>query len=128
VSKASENDFIGINAYLPRNPETKAILADLRIAIGEMSRRATTLGIGPRYLHSTGQLHKGGDNNGVFLQITVDLSYDLEIPGQSMTFGTLERAQAVGDYEALVSCGRRIIRLHLTSIERLQTVVSTLRN
>lgn len=128
VSKASENDFIGINAYLPRNPETHAILTDFRIAIGELSSCATTLGFGPRYLHSTGQLHKGGENNGVFLQITVDPPYDLEIPGQSMSFGTLERAQSVGDYEALASRGRRIIRLHFPSIESLQSLVSTLRN
>lgn len=128
VSKASENDFIGINAYLPRNPETNAILADLRIAIGEMSSCATTLGFGPRYLHSTGQLHKGGENNGVFLQLTVDPSHDLENPGQSMTFGTLERAQAIGDYEALVSRGRRIIRFHLPSNESLRSLVSSLRN
>jgi transaldolase/glucose-6-phosphate isomerase len=127
VSIAKENDFIGINAYLPRNPETNAILADLRIAISDMSRCATTLGFGPRFLHSTGQLHKGGENIGVFLQITVDPSLDLDIPGQSMTFGTLERAQALGDYEALVSRGRRLMRLHFTSIEKLQFLVDTLK-
>lgn len=128
VSIAKGNDFIGINAYLPRNPETNAILADLRIAIGDMSRCATTLGFGPRFLHSTGQLHKGGENIGVFLQITVDPSMDLDIPGQGMTFGTLERAQALGDYEALVSRGRRIIRLHFPSIEKLQFLVDSLKD
>lgn len=128
VSKVKENDFIGINAYLPRNPETMAFLADLRIAMGDISGCATTLGFGPRFLHSTGQLHKGGENNGVFLQITVDPSHDLEIPGQSMTFGTLERAQALGDYEALVSRGRRIIRLHFPSMEKLRSLVYSLKN
>jgi transaldolase / glucose-6-phosphate isomerase len=126
ISKTRENDFIGINAYLPRNPESMALMAELRLAIGEMSGRATTLGIGPRFLHSTGQLYKGGKNNGVFLQITADPLQDLEIPGQKMSFGTLERAQTLGDYEALVSRGRRIIRLHFPSMEKLRFFVDSL--
>ena len=128
VSKAKEYDFVGINAYLPRNSEMMTLMADLRIAVGEKSSRATTLGIGPRFLHSTGQLHKGGENIGIFLQITVDPLQDLEIPGQNMTFGTLERAQALGDYEALVSRGRRIIRFHFPSVEKLRSFVNSLKN
>jgi hypothetical protein len=125
LSKAGKYDFIGINAYLPRNPETMALMAELRLGIGEISGRATTLGFGPRFLHSTGQLHKGGENSGIFLQITVDPSHDLEIPGQSMTFGTLERAQALGDYEALVSRDRRIIRLHFSSMKELRSLINS---
>ncbi len=128
VSNTKEYDFIGINAYLPRNSEMMRLMADLRVAVGEKFRRATTLGFGPRFLHSTGQLHKGGENIGVFLQMTVDPLQDLEIPGQNMTFGTLERAQALGDYEALVSRGRRIIRFHFPSIEKLRSFVYSLKN
>lgn len=127
LSKAKESDFIGINAFLPRNPETKALLAELRIAVGNMTGCATTLGFGPRFLHSTGQLHKGGENNGVFLQITVASSQDLEIPNQNMTFGTLELAQALGDYEALVSRGRRVIRLHYPSMQELRLHINSLK-
>jgi hypothetical protein len=72
-----------------------------------------TVGFGPRFLHSTGQLHKGGPNKGLFLQITADPVEDIEIPEKGMSFGTLERAQALGDYEALEASGRRVLRLHL---------------
>jgi hypothetical protein len=74
---------------------------------------ATTLGYGPRYLHSTGQLHKGGPNTGLFLLITTDTSEDLVIPGQPYGFSTLQRAQALGDYRALVDKGRRVVRVHV---------------
>jgi transaldolase/glucose-6-phosphate isomerase len=80
----------------------------------EKTRCATTLGFGPRFLHSTGQLHKGGTNEGIFLQITTDVTDDIVIPNEDLTFGTLERAQALGDFEALVSRNRRIYRIHLT--------------
>ena len=79
----------------------------------KQSGNATTLGFGPRFLHSTGQLHKGGANNGLFIQITSEPEHFLPIPGQGMDFGTLERAQALGDLEALLSRGRRVIRVHL---------------
>jgi hypothetical protein len=76
-------------------------------------RIATTLGYGPRYLHSTGQLHKGGPNTGLFLLLTTDPAEDLPIPGKPYGFGTLQRAQALGDYRALVDKGRRVLRVHL---------------
>jgi hypothetical protein len=74
---------------------------------------ATTFGYGPRYLHSTGQLHKGGPNRGVFVQITADQRKDLDIPGQPYSFGTLVRAQALGDMESLLKHRRRVVRLHI---------------
>ena len=74
---------------------------------------ATTLGFGPRFQHSTGQLHKGGANNGVFLQLVADAPRDAEIPGEGMSFATFERAQALGDFEALLAMDRRAIRLNL---------------
>jgi transaldolase/glucose-6-phosphate isomerase len=88
-------------------------LGKLRYWIQQLTGLPTTLGFGPRFLHSTGQLHKGGANNGVFIQITADPQVDVEIPGMNLTFGQLERAQALGDYESLVARGRRVIRIHL---------------
>jgi len=86
----------------------------MRLVMRDATRAATTLGYGPRYLHSTGQLHKGGGDNGLFILLTGDDSEDLEVPGQAYTFGVLKRAQALGDLEALRRRGRRVIRLHLS--------------
>ncbi len=113
IEQSRENEYIAINAYVPRNPRTLSRLQQLRGQILRSTRRATTLGFGPRFLHSTGQLHKGGANNGLFLQITQRPTSDAEIPGQKMMFGTLERAQALGDLETLLARGKRAIRIHL---------------
>ena len=113
IGQSHEGDYVAINAYLPRNPRMFGKLERLRASILKTTKRATTLGFGPRFLHSTGQLHKGGANNGLFLQITAQPAVTLEIPGQGMTFGTLERAQALGDLEALLARGKRAIRIHL---------------
>ncbi len=113
LAKTRPGDYVAINAYLPRNPELDVLLQSLRAAVTKKTGLPTTLGFGPRFLHSTGQLHKGGADNGVFLQITSDPEADFDIPGQGLTFGTLERGQALGDYEALASRGRRILRIHL---------------
>ncbi|MFC1986418.1 hypothetical protein ACFLWC_05445 [Chloroflexota bacterium] len=75
---------------------------------------ATTSGYGPRLLHSTGQLHKGGPNTGLFLQITADHEVNLAIPGKPYTFGVVADAQALGDFEALQSLGRHIMRVHFS--------------
>jgi transaldolase / glucose-6-phosphate isomerase len=116
---AEEGDYVAINAYLPRNEETAARLTDLRQRILDQTGRATTLGFGPRFLHSTGQLHKGGADNGLFLQITQEDGADLVIPGMDFTFSVLARAQAQGDLEALQSRGRRVIRIHLLAEDAL---------
>ena len=108
-----DGDYIAINAYLPRNEESQTWLTELRRHILEKTGKATTLGYGPRFLHSTGQLHKGGPNKGLFIQITRDDEEDIEIPGQAYTFGILARAQAQGDLDALLSKNRRAIRIHL---------------
>ena len=117
VKLARFGDYIAINAYLPRNEEMMNALMKLRVRIGEITGAATTVGFGPRFLHSTGQLHKGGPESSLFLQITADPVQDLEIPmkGSRITFGMLQRAQASGDYEALEARGRKILRLHLSS-------------
>ena len=77
---------------------------------------ATTVGFGPRYLHSTGQAHKGGPNSGVFLMITCEDAEDLPVPGQRYSFGTIKRLQARGDFEVLASRGRRVVRVHLKDV------------
>jgi transaldolase / glucose-6-phosphate isomerase len=115
VAQSRAGDYIAINAFVPRNPRMLGKLQNLRSKILKRTGQATTLGFGPRFLHSTGQLHKGGPNNGLFLQITQQPGRDLEIPGQELTFGTLERAQALGDLEALLARGRRAIRIDLVT-------------
>jgi hypothetical protein len=85
----------------------------LRTVVRDRYRVATTVAYGPRYLHSTGQLHKGGPAGGVFVQLTGDDAEDVRIPGAGHGFSTLKAAQALGDLEALTAAGRRVIRLHL---------------
>ena len=114
LNQARSGDYVGINAYLPREEKTFKKLQKLRSRILTKTRLATTLGFGPRFLHSTGQLHKGGSDRAVFIQITYEPGQDLDIPSQAITFGVLQRAQALGDLEALLSRGRRVIRVHLS--------------
>jgi transaldolase/glucose-6-phosphate isomerase len=120
-------NYVAINAYLPRNAANAAVLTELRLAIREKTGCATTVGFGPRFLHSTGQLHKGGPDSGLYLQITTEPAIDLEIPGQNMRFGVLERCQALGDYEALAARKRRILRLHLTSPDLLTELIKAVK-
>jgi transaldolase/glucose-6-phosphate isomerase len=127
ASTGSGRNYVAINAFLPRNSANTAILTELRQALRQMAGYATTVGFGPRYLHSTGQMHKGGPDTGLFLQITVDPEKDLGIPGQKMSFGTLERGQALGDYEALAARGRRILRLNLKSPDLLVKLVEAVK-
>ncbi|MDZ4159913.1 MAG: hypothetical protein U1B80_08995, partial [Anaerolineaceae bacterium] len=121
LQQAADGDYIALNAYLPRNQRTVCQLQTFRQRILDKTGCATMLGFGPRFLHSTGQLHKGGPDTGLFIQITRDPPRDLEIPGQNMGFGTLQRAQALGDLEALQSRCRRVIRIHLLS-DRLDSL------
>ncbi|MFN8378000.1 MAG: bifunctional transaldolase/phosoglucose isomerase [Anaerolineae bacterium] len=112
VNGTAAGDYIALLAYLPMTEEHQATLDELRRRIRHVSRRAVTLGYGPRYLHSTGQFHKGGPNNGVFLQITWDDPVDLPIAGRPYPFEVLFEAQADGDLEALQNKQRRVMRLH----------------
>ncbi len=113
LSLARPGDYLALLAYMHRTPERHERLGRLRRALRDASRLATTLGYGPRFLHSTGQLHKGGPNTGLFVQITCDEGDELPIPGERYGFGALRRAQAAGDYEVLARRDRRVIRLHL---------------
>jgi glucose-6-phosphate isomerase len=111
-------DYFGLLAYLGPDPALEQELQALRRAVRDRTRAATMFGYGPRYLHSTGQLHKGGPNTGVFLIMTATPIEDLPIPSEPFSFGTLELAQAVGDFAALDGAGRRALRAHLPRPDR----------
>jgi glucose-6-phosphate isomerase len=114
LSLLGEGDYFALLAYLsPADARLGAVLQSLRARVRDAARIATMFGYGPRYLHSTGQLHKGGPNSGVFLLITAAPQPDLAIPGEPFSFGTLELAQAVGDFGALDASGRRAMHAHL---------------
>lgn len=112
-SQLRKHDYIALNAFLPRMPEMEKDLQELRKALVEKYSAAVTLGFGPRFLHSTGQLHKGGPDKGLFIELTAEPKEDIEIPGEGLTFGTLCMAQALGDYQALEARGRRVLRVDL---------------
>ncbi len=109
-------NYVGILAFLPDRPVVKQVLIDIQIAIRNFARNAVTLGIGPRYLHSTGQLHKGGLDSGAFILITAKPAQDLAIPGEKYSFGQLEFAQAIADYETLDFKERRVVHLRLEDV------------
>ena len=113
-NRVKKGDYIAINAYLQRTEDIYQTLQSVRTGVRNKKQVATTLGFGPRFLHSTGQLHKGGPNTGVFLQITSDAKEDLSIPGEPYTFGSLAGAQALGDYTCLLKRDRRVVRVHIT--------------
>jgi transaldolase / glucose-6-phosphate isomerase len=110
-------DYIALLAYLPRTEAIRKRLEAVREKLRQRYGVATTAGFGPRYLHSTGQVHKGGPNRGVFFELVDDDTRDLPIPGQSYSFGDLKRAQADGDLEALLQAGRRAVRTKLEYLE-----------
>ncbi len=119
LDQALPGDYIALQAFLPPTDAHSAILADLRAAIWARTGCAVTVGYGPRYLHSTGQLHKGDAGRGLFITLTGDPAQDVPIPDQpgseaaSISFGILELAQALGDMQALREAGRRVIHFHL---------------
>ena len=116
-------DYLAILAYVPPTPDVFGQLQNLRAAWGRTLGCATTLGFGPRYLHSTGQLHKGGPDSGLFLVITTDIREDVEIPEMGWTFGQLHHAQARGDVRALLARGRRVAHVHLSSLAELSQLM-----
>jgi len=126
LKEAEANGYIAINAYLPRNDEMIEALQALRVAIRAKTGNAVTAGFGPRFQHSTGQFHKGGPNNALFLVITAEPAADFDIPTEGLTFGALIRAQALGDYEALIEAGRKVLRVHLPSVPEITRLVDAL--
>lgn len=129
LARVKVGDYVALTVYLPETERHDQLLQGIRLTVREACKVATTVGYGPRFLHSTGQLHKGGADNGIFIQITADDVQDVPIPGEPLTFGVLKQAQALGDFESLANRGRRIIRFHLGSdvesgLEKLLTAVS----
>ena len=111
-------DYFAFLIYFTPDSEQKRLIDDIRRRLRHVTKRAVTVGYGPRYLHSTGQYHKGGGGNGVFWQLTADPAPDIDIPGFDYSFGTLFAAQAAGDLQALQAHRRRAIRLRLTGDRR----------
>src|SRR6266568_570695 len=116
LGQARAGDYVALLAFIAPSPEHDRALNSIRLAIRDSHRVATTVGYGPRYLHSTGQLHKGGPNTGVFLQLVGDDPHDVPIPGEKFSFGVLKQAQALGDFQALRNHGRRVLRLQLADV------------
>lgn len=115
LSHLKPGDYLALTAYLASTEDNHHALQEIRRVIRDKRKVATTLGYGPRFLHSTGQLHKGGPNTGLFIQITSDDAEDVPIPEKTYSFGILNAAQASGDFLSLSRRDRRIIRIHLTS-------------
>ena len=115
LDRSKRGDYLAIIAYVLQTPEVDQALEALRRKVTERHGIATTMGYDPRFLHSTGQLHKGGPGSGLFLQLTTDHTQDLSIPGPSYTFGVLADAQALGDLQALRDAQRRAVRVDLGS-------------
>jgi hypothetical protein len=113
LAEARPGDYIAILAFI--DPAREAELQPL-VLRAEETGCAVTAGLGPRYLHSTGQLHKGGPDTGVFIQVVDDLGEELPIPGRDYGFRTLIAAQAAGDFQALQERGRRIARIRLEDV------------
>jgi transaldolase/glucose-6-phosphate isomerase len=129
LSRVRAGDYIALLNYIEETPENEAIIQETRTHLRDATRCATTTGYGPRFLHSTGQLHKGGPDTGVFIQVTAPDRTDLPIPGQPYTFSILKQAQALGDFRSLASRGRRAIRVDLgadttAGLQRLHDLIA----
>jgi transaldolase/glucose-6-phosphate isomerase len=128
LSRIKPGDYFAITAYIEYDEKLKDIIEKMRMHVRDTHKVATTFGYGPRFLHSTGQLHKGGANTGVFLQITSDDRHDLPIPQEKYTFGILKQAQSLGDFLALSTRNRRALRIHIKGdlrggLERIAKVI-----
>lgn len=126
LKKAKAGGYVAINAYLPRNDEMTDALQKMRVAIRAKTGNAATAGFGPRFQHSTGQFHKGGPKNALFIVVTAEPERDIDIPTEGLSYGTLIRAQAVGDYEALIEAKRKVLRVHLPSASAVADLLKAL--
>lgn len=118
LKEIKPSDYVALLAYLKRDDKNNALLQQIRSGILKTKKVATTVGFGPRFLHSTGQLHKGGDDHGVFVSITADDKKDLPVPGEPYTYSVLKEAQARGDWEALKAKHRRAVHIHFHDVEK----------
>ncbi|HEX9077429.1 MAG TPA: hypothetical protein VF932_16705, partial [Anaerolineae bacterium] len=125
---AKPRDYVSLMAYVEQTDKSDAAFEEIRVAVRQALKVATTLGYGPRFLHSTGQLHKGGPNTVLALQITAEDAVDAPIPGESYTFGALKHAQAIGDWQSLQTHGRRALQIHLKRGARLEEVAAAVQD
>ena len=109
----NSSDYISFLAYFHQTPEREKQLQLVRNQLSKKYKTAATIGYGPRYLHSTGQLHKGGPNKGLYILLTADTDLQIPIPGSGYDFATLQHAQALGDFRSLLNKDRRVIRIHI---------------
>ncbi|MEL7234644.1 MAG: glucose-6-phosphate isomerase, partial [Chloroflexota bacterium] len=122
LSNAEDGSYISIHAYIHPTAESDEALAELRTSLLTKTKLATTVGYGPRFLHSTGQLHKGDSGKGLFIQILGAMPEDADIPDEAgktesaMTFGTLKEAQALGDRQALLENDRHFVRFYFDDV------------
>jgi transaldolase/glucose-6-phosphate isomerase len=128
LGTAKPGDYISVLAYVEETPESHDLLQQLQKAVRKKTGCAVTTGYGPRYLHSTGQLHKGGPDSGVFLEITANDETDFPIPGEDYSFSVLKQAQAFGDFRALARKGRRVLGIDIrdNGIKALKRLVELL--
>jgi glucose-6-phosphate isomerase len=129
LARLARGDYFALLGYIEMNAAHEAVLESIREKVRDRKQVATCVGFGPRFLHSTGQAYKGGPNSGVFLQITCDDAADLDVPGQTYSFGTVKAAQARGDFQVLAERGRRALRVHLgpdvaAGLRRVEAAVS----
>jgi hypothetical protein len=116
IDSVGSSDYVAFLSYLPADRASHEALQSVRAMCRNSTRAATTVGVGPRYLHSTGQYHKGGPNRGVFIVITADDRLETRVPGMPYSFAVLKRAQALGDFKALQAHARRALRLHVNPV------------
>jgi glucose-6-phosphate isomerase len=131
LAEIKTGDYVALLAYIEKTGETEAALQTIREQVRAMTSCATTVGYGPRFLHSTGQLHKGGPNSGVFIQITAPDKVDFPVPGAPYSYSVLKDAQALGDFQSLQSHGRRALRVDLGSdvvagLSKLQKLIESI--
>jgi hypothetical protein len=117
IEQLRPGDYVAFLSYLPAEAAVARAVAGAREAIRRRTRSASTFGVGPRYLHSTGQYHKGGPNTALAFVITADDASETEIPEAGYSFSVLKRAQALGDYQTLDAHGRRVVRIHVTGAD-----------
>lgn len=130
LAQIKPGDYIAFLNYIEQTPETDRQFQEIRTHLRDTTRCATTVGYGPRFLHSTGQLHKGGPNTGVFFQIGARDKTDFPVPGESYTFSVLKEAQALGDFRALKARDRRVVKIDLgddlsSGLERLAQAIQS---
>ena len=113
LRQSAGGDYIALMAFVAESPARNETFDDIRATLRDATKAATTFGYGPRFLHSTGQLHKGGPNTGLFIQLVANATQTLPIPGKPFDFATLVAAQALGDFESLRNHGRRVLRINL---------------